>query len=90
MSTTVAPNLVPPKDSPLSRLRTFTLYYHYRASVPQVLHFEFDGDLRKAKERGLEHCKVMNYRFIKVRPLIVDLDERERRRNDEGFFENTD
>ena len=77
----------------MSNLRTFTLYYHYKASIPLTIHFEFDGDLRAAAARGLDHCKVMNYRFIKVRPLIVDLDLREQRRLDEEykeFYEDVD
>lgn len=69
----------------MPNLRTFTLYYHYKASVPLTIHFEFDGDLRAAALRGLEHCKKMNYRFIKVRPLIVDLDLREQRKTDKEW-----
>ena len=69
---------------PLSALkpeRTFILYYHFRAAKPLDLVFTFDGNLPEAIERGKKHCTVMNYRFIKVRPFIVDLDEREARRN---------
>lgn len=73
--------------------RSYILYYHYRLSKPQELGFEMMGrtdeeiSLKKAIERGQRHCLTMNYKFIKVRPFIVDLDEREKRRNDEGFFE---
>ena len=70
--------------------RSYTLYYHYRNSRPQELHFEYEGDLKNAIERGQEHCIRMNYKFIKVRPLIVDLDDRERRRNEGIFNEETE
>jgi len=65
--------------------RSYILYYHYRYSKPQELGFEIAGDLKAATERAQRHCLVMNYRFIKVRPFIVDLDDRERRRNEETF-----
>ena len=73
-----------PVTSPAS-LRTFILYYHFRAAAPLTLVFEHKGDLKSAIERGQSHCTRMNYRFIKVRPFIVDLDEREKRRNEEDF-----
>jgi hypothetical protein len=60
----------------------YTLYYHYRASRPLEFIFIFEGDLKKAVTRGRRHCEAMNYRFIKVRPTIVDLDDRERRKNE--------
>jgi len=49
---------------------------------------EASVSLKAAIERGQQHCIKMAYKFIKVRPFIVDLDERERRRNEEGYFEN--
>ena len=73
------------QNQSLNHKRVFILYYHFRAAAPLTLVFEHQGDLRSAKERAELHCKRMNYRYIKVRSFIVDLDEREKKRNEEGF-----
>lgn len=64
------------------KTRVYILYYHHRASAPLTRIFCIDGDLFKAAERGKEHCRRCNYRFIKVRPFVVDLEEIEKRIND--------
>ena len=61
------------------KTRVYTLYYHYRASAPKTLVFEFKGSFNEAIERGRAFCARVNYRFIKVKPFIIDLDEREKR-----------
>ena len=63
--------------------KTYILHYHYRASNPLTKIFRFLGPLTEAIERGRVHCDIMNYRFIKVRPFIVDLTDQERVRNDD-------
>lgn len=65
-----------------SKLKTWTLYYRY-GSVP-VLHknFEFSGTMLDAINRGREHCIKMGYKFICVRPFLVDLYEQEKRREE--------
>lgn len=71
----------------LEYTRSFTGFYHFRAAAPLSLTFELKGKspdditLPKAIERFKLHCQRVNYRFIKVRPFIVDLDEREARIN---------
>lgn len=40
--------------------------------------FPFEGGLKDAITEGRRHCEVMNYRFIMVRPAIVDLKHQER------------
>ena len=70
---------------PTTQERTYILYYHFRAAKPLDLVFTYHGTLPEAIERGKQHCERMQYRFIKVRPFIVDLDEREVRRNQEEF-----
>ena len=84
-TTTLNPSLNSSQNKSLNHKRVFILYYHFRAAAPLTLVFEHQGDLRSAKERAELHCKRMNYRYIKVRSFIVDLDEREKKRNEEGF-----
>jgi hypothetical protein len=79
-STTDSKNIsLAPKDR---KFRTYRLFYHFRAAAPLDLVFEHEGTFHEAIDRAKLHCQKMNYRFIKVRPFIVDLDEREKRVND--------
>lgn len=57
--------------------RSYTLYYHFRSTAPLTLTFEFTGSFNQAIERAQTFCKRCNYRFIKIRPFIVDLDKHE-------------
>ena len=65
--------------------RYYILYYHFPHSKIESKVFGHSGNLTSAIIRGRDHCEVMNYRFIKVRPFIVNLDDQERRR-----LENSD
>lgn len=53
--------------------RTWTLFYRFGNRPVIEKHFFFDGDLMAARKRGIQHCDVMGYIFIFVRPFIVDL-----------------
>jgi hypothetical protein len=66
---------------PVDKSRTYILYYHFRAAAPLTLVFEHVGTFKEVIERAKLHCIRANYRFIKVRPFVVDLDEREKRIN---------
>lgn len=57
--------------------RIWTLYYMYGSSSPISKQFTFDGNLQEAMMRGRKHCSVMRYRFVRVRPALVDLDHQE-------------
>jgi len=60
--------------------RMWTLYYRY-GTVPQLQKtFIHEGDLLAAINRAREHCVKMGYRFICVRPFLIDLEEQEQRR----------
>lgn len=62
--------------------RFWTLYYRY-SNIPQITKgFKFDGALKDAIKRGQDHCTIMGYHFICVRPMIVDL------AHQESMFEN--
>lgn len=55
--------------------RSYSLSYR-RGNELLTKHFELDGNLGAAIKRGREHCEIFaprGYRFIIVRPLIVDL-----------------
>lgn len=85
MSTEIKPAFIPvpggPKSDPTLR-RTFILYYRYGAQKPSDKVFEHVGTLRDAITRGKQHCETMDFRFIAVRPFIVDLDDQERQRTE--------
>jgi len=51
------------------------LYYMIGSSSPQIKNFALDGDLKRAIVRAKVHCATQGYQFIRVRPLISDLDE---------------
>lgn len=78
---------LPAKETLMLRERVFILFYHYKASKPQERPFYHIGDLASAINRGIEHCKIMNYRFIKVRPFIVDLEHIEKLREEQSWNE---
>lgn len=69
-------------DPMLTRERVFVGFYHFRSSRPHERVFYHMGDVKSAKDAFYEHCKIMNYRFISVRPFIVDLKSIEDSRND--------
>lgn len=69
------------KDDSFYKSRTYILFYHFRAAAPLSLVYEHQGTFKESIERAKVHCIRMNYRFIKVRPFVVDLDEREARIN---------
>ena len=80
METTTTVKQVP--GTPVATKKIWTLYYRY-GSVP-MLHknFEFPGTMLDAINRGREHCIKMGYKFICVRPFLVDLGEQEKRREE--------
>lgn len=95
MGTGVIPNKTPDvntkiadqvnEERKLIQDRLYTLYYHFKTSHPLSLVFQFKGTLPAAIERGQLHCRRCNYKFIKVRPFLVDLDEREKRLNEGAY-----
>lgn len=63
----------------------YTLFYRHGSNpYPQTLNFlHSSADVRGViYERCKRHCEVMGYRFVSVRPTIVDLDK------EENFFLN--
>lgn len=54
-------------------------YMHYRHGMNSKLekYFKHAGDLISARKRAQEHCLIMGYRLIWVRPLFINLEEEE-------------
>jgi len=68
-----------PLDTPLKgkEARFWTLWYRFGTIPVATKSFIFDGNLQDATMRARKHCEVMKYRYIFVRPMIVDLDYQE-------------
>ena len=52
------------------------IFYFRRGSNPHPEFFCFDHDSRDMRvivERAKKHCEIMGYRFVNVRPFLVDL-----------------
>jgi hypothetical protein len=60
--------------------RAYTLWYRYRATAPFSKNFYYEGDLHDAAEAGRRHCQIMGFRFVIVRPFIIDLRNQEARK----------
>jgi hypothetical protein len=55
----------------------WTIHYRHGMNATLSKNFFYDGDLNGAIARAQEHCKIMNYKYIFLRPLIVDIDKEE-------------
>jgi len=57
----------------------YILYYRQGANPhPQFLFFYHSStDMKVIAERAKKHCDFMNFRFVYVRPAVVDLDKME-------------
>ena len=57
----------------------YILYYRQGSNPhPQFLFFFHSStDMKVISERAKRHCDTMSYRFVYVRPAIVDLDKAE-------------
>lgn len=55
----------------------YILFYRQgRTPFPEFTFFyHTTKDPRVAMERGKKHCEVQNYKFVSVRPAIVDFDK---------------
>ncbi len=57
--------------------RSFVGWYLQGNMHPIFKIFEFKGTLPEAAVRFQKHCRVMEYKYIRVRPHVVDLDQQE-------------
>lgn len=68
-------------DIPLTE-RIYILHYRQGQNPNCQKGFAFVGTFREAVARAKHHCGIMGYRFSMIRPMISDLDD------DEKFREN--
>ena len=80
--TETTPRKIPTATELINSKKVWTLYFRY-GSVP-FLHKNFihDGNMLDAINRARQHCIIMGYKFICVRPFLIDLDEQEKRREE--------
>jgi len=75
-------------DKPKKKKRYYYLWYSVRGSKMLEKIFELNENLQEAINEGRRHCDIMNYRFFRVRPAIVDLrDQEDRKLNDPKYDE---
>lgn len=55
----------------------YIMFYRHGLNANLTKGFYFQGDLMGARRRAESHCKIMNYKFIFIRPLICSLEEEE-------------
>lgn len=65
---------------PRNELIVYTLDYNM-SQGPQRIAFEIAGNFQAAVTRAKAYCTAMGYRFITVRPWLVNLDESEKRKS---------
>ena len=71
------PGKASPFLSPEGQPRYWNLYYRY-GNIPQVVKaFRLDGTTKDAILRARKHCEIMGFKYILVRPMVVDLDFQE-------------
>lgn len=74
-------------SAPASAAKIPYVLYYRQGNNPYPQFFVFfhgSKDLRKVVDRSKRHCELMNYRFVSVKPLIVDFAEAEARQFNRG------
>lgn len=61
----------------LKTIRFYKLVFSQGTRIDEKI-FTFDGGLKDAITKGRSHCQNMGYRFVMVRPAIVDLEHQEK------------
>ena len=55
----------------------YVMYYRHGMNANLTKGFYCSGDIAVAIQKARDHCKIMGYRYIFVRPLIVDIEAEE-------------
>lgn len=56
---------------------TWTLYYRHGMNATLSKNFCYNGNMAEARKRAEQHCKIMGYKFIFIRPMICDIESEE-------------
>lgn len=73
-STSVPGKVTAQQFDPKNSFSLWRLFYKKGNNPRCECVFRLDASKREAIERGRIHCTKMNYKFIHVEPLLVDLD----------------
>lgn len=57
--------------------KVWTLFYRHGVNPRCEKGFYHDGDMRSAVDRAKKHCELMGYRYIFIRPFVVDIEQEE-------------
>ncbi len=57
--------------------KIWILFYRHGVNPSCYKGFYHDGTMREAQNRAQKHCNVMGYRYIYIRPFMVDIDKEE-------------
>lgn len=77
IDTTASSNASLVKSNQILFKDMWILFYRHGMNSTLQKNFSFAGSLPQAVDRAREHCKIMNYKYIFVRPLVCNLDEEE-------------
>ncbi len=64
-------------DTVAQAANLYVFYYRHGVNPGLSKIFYFSGGFKEAKSRAEKHCGIMGYKFIWIRPFIVDLDAEE-------------
>lgn len=70
-------SLTPPNNPKECDSNIWMMFYRHGMNANLTKCFKWPGDLQEARKRAEKHSKIMGYKFIFIRPLIVDLDKDE-------------
>jgi len=55
----------------------WTLHYRHGMNAGLTKNFHHEGDFESAQLRARKHCEVMGYRYIFLRPMVIDIESEE-------------
>lgn len=55
----------------------YLMFYRHGMNANLTKGFYCEGNLLDARKRAEKHCKIMNYKYIFVRPMVCNLEEEE-------------
>ena len=65
------------KNKPEHFSNLYIMFYRHGMNANLTKGFYCEGGLLNAQKRAQEHCKIMGYKFIFVRPMVCSLEAEE-------------